>query len=146
MAWPDVRWSTPIVTGLGATLSFGRFFKCMSAIFSWVYLPLGVIYDKLSFIVGGRHSTAVAFKLRTQAARVRFSALDIFSRKKCRDFSRKKCWDSMTAALLSWWTVPRLNSHSNPSSTGESSAAKKEDISFLFPLVFLLSLVFTTNG
>ena len=31
----------------------------------------------------------------------------------------------MTAALLSWWTVPMLNSHSNPSSTGESSTAKK---------------------
>ena len=31
----------------------------------------------------------------------------------------------MTAALLRWWTVPRLNSHSNPSSTGESSTAKK---------------------
>ena len=32
----------------------------------------------------------------------------------------------MTAALLRWWTVPRLNSHSNPSSTGESSTAKKQ--------------------
>jgi len=32
----------------------------------------------------------------------------------------------MTATLLSWWAVPRLNSHSNPFSTGESSAAKKE--------------------
>jgi len=31
----------------------------------------------------------------------------------------------MTAALLRWWTVPRLNCHSNPSSTGESSTAKK---------------------
>ena len=31
----------------------------------------------------------------------------------------------MTAALLRRWTVPRLNSHSNPSSTGESSTAKK---------------------
>jgi len=31
----------------------------------------------------------------------------------------------MTAALLRWWTVPRLNSPSNPSSTGESSTAKK---------------------
>ena len=31
----------------------------------------------------------------------------------------------MTAALLRWWTVPRLNSHSKPSSTGESSTAKK---------------------
>jgi len=31
----------------------------------------------------------------------------------------------MTAALLRWWTVPRLKSHSNPSSTGESSTAKK---------------------
>ena len=31
----------------------------------------------------------------------------------------------MTAALLRWWTVPRLNSHWNPSSTGESSTAKK---------------------
>ena len=33
--------------------------------------------------------------------------------------------DSMTAALLIWWTVPRFNSHSNPFSTGESSTAKK---------------------
>ena len=32
----------------------------------------------------------------------------------------------MTAALLSQWTVQRLNSHSNPSSTGESSTAKKD--------------------
>ena len=32
----------------------------------------------------------------------------------------------MTAALLSWWTVLRLNSHWNPSSTGESSAAEKQ--------------------
>jgi len=39
-----------------------------------------------------------------------------------------KCCDSMTAALLSWWTVPRLNSHSNPYSTGESSAAKKKNL------------------
>jgi len=31
----------------------------------------------------------------------------------------------MTAALLRWWTVPRLNSHLNPSSTGESSTTKK---------------------
>ena len=31
----------------------------------------------------------------------------------------------MTAALLRWWTVLRLNSHSNPSSTVESSTAKK---------------------
>jgi len=31
----------------------------------------------------------------------------------------------MTAALLGWWTVPRLISHTNPSSTGESSAVKK---------------------
>ena len=31
----------------------------------------------------------------------------------------------MTAALLSQWTVQRLNSHSNPSSTGESTTAKK---------------------
>jgi len=40
--------------------------------------------------------------------------------------SRKiRCrWDLMTAALLRWWTVPRLNSHSIPSRTGESSAAK----------------------
>ena len=30
----------------------------------------------------------------------------------------------MTAALLRWWTVPRLNGHSNPSSTRESSTAK----------------------
>ena len=66
--------------------------------------------------LGGRHSTAVAFKLCAPAAQVRFSAPDIFS--------MKKCWDSMTAALLSWWTVPRLNSHSNPSSTSESSAEK----------------------
>ena len=33
----------------------------------------------------------------------------------------------MTAALLrKRWTVPRLNSHSNPFSTGESSTAKKK--------------------
>ena len=32
----------------------------------------------------------------------------------------------MTAALLRRWTVPRLNHHSNPSSTGECSTAKKE--------------------
>ena len=66
---------------------------------------------------GGRHSTEVAFTLSTQLAWVLFSAPDIFS--------RKKCWDSMTTALLSWWTVPRLNSHSNPSSTSGSRAAKK---------------------
>jgi len=35
-------------------------------------------------------------------------------------------WDSITATLLGWWTVSRLNSNSNPSSPGESSAAKKE--------------------
>ena len=33
----------------------------------------------------------------------------------------------MTAALFRWWTVQRLNSHSNPSSTGESKAAKKNE-------------------
>ena len=51
-------------------------------------------------------------------ARVRFSA---------RNLKKISWWDSMTVALLNcWWTVLRLNSHSNPSSTGESSAAKKE--------------------
>ena len=40
----------------------------------------------------------------------------------------------MTAAQLRWWTVPRLNSHSNPSSTGESSTAKtKFYLSFELP-------------
>ena len=34
----------------------------------------------------------------------------------------------MTAALLSVWTVPRLNGHSNPSSTGVSCIAKKRPI------------------
>jgi len=29
----------------------------------------------------------------------------------------------MTAALLRWWTMLRLNSHSNPSSVGEGSTA-----------------------
>ena len=33
----------------------------------------------------------------------------------------------MTAALLGWWTVPRLNSHLNPFSTGESSTAQNSD-------------------
>jgi len=67
----------------------------------------------------GRHSTALAFKLRAPGS--------ILSS----DFSGKKISrDSMTAALLSWWTVPRLNSHSNPSSTGESSTAKKSYVSF----------------
>ena len=28
-------------------------------------------------------------------------------------------WHLMTAALLSWLTAPRLNCHSNPSSTGQ---------------------------
>ena len=44
-------------------------------------------------------------------------------------FRKFQCrWDSMTAALLScWWAVPRLNSHSNLSSTGVSSAAKKQN-------------------
>ena len=32
----------------------------------------------------------------------------------------------MTAALLRWWTVPRLKSHSNPSSTGKWSTAKNK--------------------
>ena len=41
----------------------------------------------------------------------------------------------MTAALLRWWTVPRLNTHLNPSSTGESSTAKK--VSFTFPHVLM---------
>jgi len=31
----------------------------------------------------------------------------------------------MTAALLRWWTVPKHNSHSNPSSTGESRGSRK---------------------
>ncbi len=35
----------------------------------------------------------------------------------------------MTASLLSQWTVQRLNSHLNPSSTGESSTAKKGKLS-----------------
>jgi len=42
---------------------------------------------------------------RAPAARVRFSA-QIFSEQ---FFSGKISRDSMTAALLSWWTVPRLN-------------------------------------
>jgi len=37
----------------------------------------------------------------------------------------------MTAALLRWLTVPRLNSHSNPSSTGEISTAKKKILRYL---------------
>ena len=35
----------------------------------------------------------------------------------------------MTVALLSWWTAPRLNSHSRTSSTGELEAKDKEPTS-----------------
>jgi len=50
----------------------------------------------------------------------------------------KCCWDKMTAAQLRWWTVPRLNNHLNPSSTGESRTAKKKYWSLVhdnFPVI-----------
>ena len=38
----------------------------------------------------------------------------------------------MTAALLSWWTVPRVKIYSNSSSTGGCSAAIKKDVLTFF--------------
>ena len=48
---------------------------------------------KAKSALGGRHSTAVAFKLRAPAARVRFSAQDIF-------FSLLRLNDHRTAQLV----------------------------------------------
>jgi len=41
-------------------------------------------------------------------------------------FLGKISWDLLTATLLRAWTVQRLNSRSNPFSTGESSTTKKD--------------------
>ena len=60
-------------------------------------------YNKLSGTRGD--STAVAFSLHAQPARVRFRGVsEIFQKEKI----IQCCWDLMTASLLRWWTVQGL--------------------------------------